>query len=221
MSIRTIGLDQALNNYVAACGDREHPVAEKLRAATAALPEGSMQISVEQGQMLAFLVKLIGASEILEVGTFCGYSALWMALALPANGRLTACDVSREWTAIGRRHWREAGVDGKINLRIGAAADTLAALVREGRADSFDLAFIDADKGGYAAYFEGALGLVRAGGLMVFDNTLRGGSVADASATDPGTQGMQAFNAKVAADPRVDRVLVPIGDGMTMVRRIA
>jgi len=218
MSRETLGLDRTLNDYIAAAGDPEHPVATRLRLETETMPNGGLQISVEQGQLLAFLVRLTGARSVLEVGTFCGYSALWMALALPADGRLVACDINADWTAVGRRHWDEAGVGARIDLRVAPAAETLAGLVGEGGAASFDMAFIDADKAGYPAYFETVLTLLRHGGLMVFDNTLYSGGVADPAAG--GTAGtIRAFNAALAADGRVDRVLVPIGDGMTLVRK--
>ena len=220
MSRETIGLDERLNSYVVECGDTEHPVAARLRALTAEMPNGSMQIAPEQGQFLAFLAKLIGARTALEIGTFCGYSALWTALALPADGTLVACDVSDEWTAIGRRHWREAGVADKIDLRIGPAAGTMKTLERDGWAGRFDFAFIDADKDGYDAYYEGALRLVRSGGLIVFDNMLRRGAVADAKVRNQATRTIRALNAKIAADGRVDKVMVPIGDGMTLTRKI-
>lgn len=218
MSRQTLGLDRTLNDYIAAAGDPEHPVAARLRQETAKMPNAGLQVSVEQGQLLAFLVRLSGARSVLEVGTFCGYSALWMALALPADGRLVACDINAEWTAVGRRHWDEAGVGDRIDLRIAPAVDSLASLIDGGGTGSFDMAFIDADKAGYPAYFEAALTLLRDGGLMVFDNTLYGGAVADPAAG--GTSGtIRAFNAALAADRRVDRVLVPIGDGMTLVRK--
>ena len=220
MSRVTIGLDERLNTYLAACGDREHPVAERLRASTAELPESSLQIAPEQGQLLGFLVRLIGAGTALEIGTFCGYSALWIALALPDDGRLIACDINEEWTAIGRRAWQEAGVADRIDLRIGPAADTMETLEDDGWTARFDFIFIDADKGGYDAYYERALRLVRSGGLIVFDNMLRGGAVADPDDRSRTTGIIRTLNAKIAADIRVDKVLVPIGDGLTLVRKI-
>jgi predicted O-methyltransferase YrrM len=219
MSRTSIGLDERLNKYVVACGEAEHPVAARLRERTAAMPNGSMQIAAEQGQFLAFLAKLIGARNALEVGTFTGYSALWVALALPDDGKLVACDVSEEWTDIGRPYWDEAGVGGKIDLRIGRAALTLKQLEADGWRDRFDLAFIDADKLGYIGYYESALRLVRAGGAIVFDNMLWSGDVADPDVNDPSTKFIRDLNAKIAVDPRVDRVMLPVGDGMLTVRK--
>lgn len=218
MSRGTLGLDRRLNDYVVACGDREHPVAAKLAAATADLPEASMQIAPEQGQLLAFLAKTIGAREVLEIGTFYGYSALWLALALPAGGRVVACDINEATSAAAAAYWEEAGVLDRIDLRIAPALDTLAELEAEG--DRFDLVFVDADKDAYRDYYEASLRLLRRGGLVVFDNTLRDGAVADPADTSPGTESMRAFNAFIADDPRVDRVLLPLGDGMTVARRI-
>jgi predicted O-methyltransferase YrrM len=219
MSRRSIGLGEQLNAYLVKCGNPEHPVATKLSAFTASMPNASMQIAVEQGQMLSLLARLIGARLTLEVGTFCGYSALWVALALPADGKLVACDVSADWTAIGRKFWKEAGVDDRIELRLGPGLETLAALEKEGYAGRFDLAFIDADKEGYDEYYDRALRLVRPGGLIVFDNMLWHGTVADPQARDEGTENIRALNAKIAADSRVDKVMVPMGDGLMLARR--
>jgi caffeoyl-CoA O-methyltransferase len=220
MSRSSIGLDERLNQYVVRSGTREHPVAAKLRAETERMPNSSMQIAAEQGQLLAMLVKLIGARRTLEVGTFCGYSALWVALALPPDGKVMACDFNPEWTAIARRYWMEAGVADKIELRLAPAAETLHALEANGGAGRFDFAFIDADKEGYDAYYESALRLLRPGGVMVFDNVLWSGRVSDPSVSDADTKALRALNAKIAADARVDKVMVPIGDGMTIVRKI-
>ena len=220
MSRESIGLDERLNRYVASCGDPEHPVAAELRRLTGRMAEASMQISPEQGQLLAFLAKLVGARNTLEIGTFTGYSALWVALALPADGRVVACDVSREWTDVARRYWRKAGVAERIDLRLGPAAATLAALERDGWSGRFDLAFIDADKGGYEDYFESALRLVRPGGVIALDNMLWSGRVADPKARDSTTRLIRGLNAAIAADPRVDRIMVPLGDGLMVARRI-
>jgi len=214
-----MGLDQRLNDYVAKSHPPEHPVMAKLRAATAPMPLAIMQIAPEQAAFLAFLVRLIGAKNALEVGTFTGYSALAVALALPKGGRLVACDISEEWTSIGRPYWKEAGVAGKIDLRLGPAIETLKTLLREGRAGTFDFAFIDAAKSEYDAYFEGTLKLVRKGGLIVLDNMLQGGRVADPKARDADVRAIRALNAKIAGDPRVDAVLLPLGDGVTVARR--
>ena len=220
MSRSSIGLDERLNEYLVASGAREHPVAAKLRAETERMPNASMQIAAEQGQFLAMLVKLIGARRTIEVGTFCGYSALWVALALPADGKVTACDINREWTAIGSRHWQEAGVADKIELRLGPAAETLHALEADGGGGRFDFVFIDADKGGYDGYYESALRLLRPGGVIVFDNVLWSGRVTDPAVRDDDTKALRALNAKIAGDVRVDKVMVPLGDGMTVVRKI-
>ena len=219
MSRNSIGLDQRLNDYVAKNHPPEHPVMAKLRAATAPMPLAIMQVAPEQAAFLAFLVRLIGARNALEVGTFTGYSALAVALALPKGGKLVACDISEEWTSVGRPYWKEAGVAGKIDLRLGPAIETLKALLREGRAGTFDFAFIDARKSEYDAYFESALKLVRKGGLIVLDNMLQSGSVVDAKARDADTRAIKALNAKIAGDPRVDAVLLPLGDGVTVARR--
>jgi caffeoyl-CoA O-methyltransferase len=220
MSRTSIGLDKRLNDYLVRSGPPEHPVAAKLRLLTAGMPNSSMQIAPEQGQFLAMLGKLVGARRTLEIGTFTGYSALVVALALPRDGKVIACDVSAEWTAVARRHWEEAGVGGKIELRLGPAADTLKALERDGRAGEFDFAFIDADKGGYDEYYERSLRLLRAGGVIVFDNVLWSGRVADPSVQDADTKALRALNAKIAGDARVDKVMVPLGDGMTVARKI-
>ena len=191
----------------------------RLREETASMEQANMQIGPEQGQFMALLVELIGARSVLEVGTFTGYSALAMAVALPENGALVACDVSEEWTAIGRRYWEEAGVGHKIELRLAPALETLDALLAEGRAGTFDFAFIDADKEGYDAYYERALELVRLGGLIALDNTLWEGKVADPAATDVDTEAIRAINAKLVLDERVTLSLIPVGDGLTLARK--
>ena len=220
MSRTSIGLDERLNEYLVQSGAGEHPVAAKLRQLTAAMPNSSMQIAAEQGQFLAMIAKLIGAKRTIEIGTFTGYSALWVALAMPRDGKVIACDVNAEWTAIARRHWDEAGVGEKIELRLAPAAETLEGLEAEGRKSQFDLVFIDADKGGYDAYYEGALRLLRSGGVIVFDNVLWSGRVADPAVHDADTKALRALNLKIAADTRVDKVMVPLGDGMTVARKI-
>ena len=221
MSRGSIGLSPLLNEYVVGAHAPEHPVLEKIRVATGRMRNAGMQIAPEQGRFLAFLVRLMGARRTLEIGTFTGYSALAVALALPDDGTLLACDVSEEWTAIGRAHWREAGVAEKIDLRIGPALDTLAALVAEdGAAGSFDFAFIDADKPEYDGYYEACLKLVRVGGLIVFDNMLQAGRVVDPSTSEEGVAAIRLLNAKLAIDDRIDAVLLPVGDGMTLARRL-
>jgi predicted O-methyltransferase YrrM len=220
MSRGSIGLDRRLNDYLVGAHRPEHPVLANLRRRTAGLPRGSMQVAPEQGYLLAFLVRLIGAKNALEVGTFTGYSALSVALALPPDGRLVACDISTGWTKIGRLHWQEAGVSERIELRIAPALETLAALIAEGLCDSFDIAFLDAEKTEYDGYYEACLRLVRVGGLITFDNILQHGRVADPEAVDASTEAIKALNAKIAADERVDAVLLPVGDGMTVARRL-
>ena len=176
-----------------------------------------MQIAPEQGHFLAFLARLIGARTALEIGTYTGYSALAVALALPSDGRLVTCDVNPDWVAVGGRYWKRAGVEEKIETRIGPASASLAVLESEGRRDTFDLAFIDADKASYDEYFEICLRLVRRGGLIVLDNTLLDGTVV--APTDAEAIAMDALNAKLSSDERIDRVMLPVGDGMTLVRR--
>jgi O-methyltransferase len=182
------------------------------------MPQHSMQIAPEQGAFMAWLVRLIGAHRYLEIGTFTGYSSTAVALALPADGSAVCCDISREWTDIARESWTEAGLADRIDLRIGAAVESLDALLAEGEAGSFDLAFIDADKANYAAYYERCLQLVRAGGVIAIDNVLWSGRVADPSDKDSDTAAIRELNARVAADQRVDAVMLPIADGLTLAR---
>jgi predicted O-methyltransferase YrrM len=191
----------------------------RLREETATLDRARMQIGPEQGQFMALLVELIGARSALEVGTFTGYSALAVARALPDDGRLIACDVSAEWTSIGRPYWEEAGVAHKIDLRLAPAIETLDALLGEGRAETFDFVFIDADKTGYDAYYERALSLIHPGGLITLDNTLWEAKVVDPEITDTDTEAIRAINKKLAADERVTLSMVPIGDGLTLARK--
>jgi predicted O-methyltransferase YrrM len=220
MSRGSIGLSALLNDYVVGVHPAEHPVLAKLRDATGRMRNAGMQIAPEQGHFLAFLVRLTGARRTLEIGTFTGYSALAVALALPEDGSMVACDVSEEWTAMGRAHWLEAGVAERIDLRIGPALDTLATLLADGAAASFDFAFIDAHKPEYDAYYEACLKLVRVGGLIAFDNMLQAGKILDPSASDDGVAAIRLLNAKLAIDDRVDVVLLPVGDGMTLARRL-
>lgn len=220
MSRRTITMTDRLHDYLVAQSVREHPVQARLREATAALggPAG-MQISPEQGALMRLLVELTGARRILEVGTFTGYSALSCALSLPEDGRVVACDLSEKWTAIALAHWAEAGVADKVELRLGPALDTLDRLLAEGAADSFDMMFIDADKQNYEGYYEAGLKLVRPGGLILADNTLWSGSVADPEDTRESTLALRAFNARLRDDDRITLSLVPIGDGLTFALR--
>jgi len=218
MSGRSIGLSEELHAYLMGTGVREPEVLARLRVETAALPEARMQIAPEEGAFLAMLVRLTGAKRCLEIGTFTGYSSTAMALALPADGHLVCCDVSREWTDVARRTWDAAGVTDRVELRLGPATETLSALLAEGGAGTFDLAFIDADKPNYDAYLEGCLRLVRRGGLVVIDNVLWSGRVADPSDTDESTLAIRALNAKLAGDERVDLSMIPVADGLTLAR---
>lgn len=219
MSTRTLNLDDTLYRYLLDVSLREHPVLAELRAANRGHPRASMQIAPEQGQLMALLVKLIGARRTIEIGTFTGYSALAVALALPEDGRVLACDVSREYTDTARGYWRKAGVEHKIDLRLAPALDTLDGLIARHESDNFDFAFIDADKTGYDGYYERCLTLLRQGGLIAVDNVLWGGSVADPSDQRPSTLAIRAINALVAHDQRVSASLVPIGDGLFLVRK--
>ena len=214
MANRTLQMTDALVDYVHRFGVREHPVLAALRDETMKLPEHGMQIGPDQGAFMSLLVQVSGAKRILEIGTFTGYSSTAMALALPADGRMVCCDVSREWTDVARRAWSDAGVDDRIDLRIGPATETLETL----EADSFDLAFIDADKPSYDAYYEGCLRVVRPGGLILVDNVLWSGEVADPTVENERVSTIRALNEKIAADERVDHVILPIGDGLTMAR---
>ena len=218
MSRHTIELDDVLQRYLIDHSLREHPAQAALRAATASHPHAGMQISPEQGQFMALLVRLIGARRALEIGVFTGYSALAVALALPEDGRLLACDISDEYTRVGRPFWQQAGVEQKIELRLAPALATLDAQLAAGAAGGFDFAFIDADKSGYDAYYERCLRLLRPGGLIVIDNTLWGGAVAR-PAQDADTEALQRLNAKLHQDQRIDLSLLPIGDGLTLARK--
>lgn len=218
MSRETIGLDERLLGYLRSVSLREPDVARRLREETGEREDAQMQIAPEQGQMMALLVRLIEAERTLEIGTFTGYSALVVALALPEDGRVVACDLNPETGAIARRWWEEAGVGEKIDLRIGPAVETLDAMLEAGERGSFDFAFIDADKSGYPDYWERCLRLVRQGGLIAVDNVLRRGTVADPEDDDPVTEAVRAFNRHVHADERVDLAVVPIADGVTLAR---
>jgi caffeoyl-CoA O-methyltransferase len=218
MSARTITLTDELLAYVDGVGVREPEVLRRLRAETAPLPEHDMQIGPIQGAFMALLVKLIGARKCLEIGTFTGYSSTVVALALPDDGTLLCCDVSREWTDVARRYWAEAGVADKIELRLAPAVETLDGLLADGQARSFDFAFIDADKTGYDAYYERALQLVRRGGLIAIDNTLQHGRVVDEASDSDNVRAVRALNQKIHDDDRVEMVLLPLADGLTLIR---
>jgi len=216
---RTNQLTDDLHGYLLDVSVREPDVLRRLREETAALPESNMQIGPEQGQFMGLLVELIGAKHTLEIGTFTGYSALAVALALPFDGRVIACDLSEEWTSVGKPFWEQAGQAHKIELRLGPAVESLDGLLAQGRAGEFDFAFIDADKVGYTAYFERCMQLVRCGGLIAIDNTLWEGKVVDADVTDADTEAIRRFNAELRDDERVSLSLVPIGDGLTLARK--
>ena len=219
MSNRTLNLDDRLYEYLLTHSLRETPLMRELREVTGGLEMARMQIAPEQGQFMALLVELLGARQVIEIGTFTGYSALSMARSLPAEGRLVCCDISEEWTAIGVSFWERAGVRDRIDLRIAQALETLDELIRGGEAGTFDMAFVDADKTGYPDYYEKCLELLRPGGLLMFDNTLWGGSVADPEDQDEDTRALRAFNDTLLGDPRVSISLVPIGDGLTLARK--
>ena len=215
MSNKTFTLPDALYDYVLSVSLREDPVLGRLRKETAKDSMAVMQIAPEQGQFMALLVQLMGARKALEIGVYTGYSALCVARALPADGRLVACDISEPWTAVAQRYWREADVIGKIDLRLAPALETLDQLIQDGETGTFDFAFIDADKENYMAYYERVLELLRPGGLIAIDNTLWSGSVIDPSCQDPDTRAIRAFNKALHTDTRVHISLVPIADGLT------
>jgi predicted O-methyltransferase YrrM len=218
MTLRTLPIDERLMQYVLAHGGREHPAQVALREATRTHPHAGMQIGADQGRLMALLVKLIGAKRTIEVGVFTGYSALTVALALPADGRVLACDVSDEYTRIGKPFWSQAAVAHKIELVLGPALDTLDARLANGEAACYDFAFIDADKANYDGYYERCLQLVRTGGLIAFDNMLWGGAVARPGG-DADTRALQALNDKLHADERVDMALLTVGDGLALARK--
>lgn len=216
MSTQTLNLNPQLYDYLLSNSVREPEILWKLRQETANLPQGRMQISPEQGQFFTLLIQLMGAKKTLEVGVFTGYSSTVVALALPADGKIVAADVSEEFTAIARRYWQQAGVADKIDLRIAPGIQTLDYLLADGQAATFDFAFIDADKENYDGYYERALQLVRPGGLIAIDNVLWSGKVADPQVQDESTQAIRTLNAKLHNDERITLSLVPIGDGLTL-----
>jgi predicted O-methyltransferase YrrM len=219
MSKSSIQLTDALYEYLLDASLREPDVLRRLREETDTMPRAGMQISPDQGQFMALLVELMGAKRIIEVGTFTGYSALCMALALPRDGRLVACDVSEEWTAIARRYWREAGVADKIELKLAPALQTLDGLIAIGQDGTFDVAFIDAHKPEYQQYFERILRLLRPGGLAMIDNVLWSGRMLDRDRQDEETRAIAEFNRRMRTDDRVAISMVPIGDGLTLARK--
>jgi caffeoyl-CoA O-methyltransferase len=219
MSNRTLALTDTVHQYLLTGTLREHPALARLRQETMEHPMSRMQIAPEQGQFMQLLAELIGARRALEIGVFTGYSAACVAMVLPADGKLVACDVSEEWTSIGRRYWKELGVDDKVELHLRPALETLDELSNNGANGSFDFAFIDADKTNYDAYYERALLLLRQGGLVAIDNTLWSGDVANPSNQEPDTVAIRTLNEKVRADERVTMSLVPIGDGLMLARK--
>ena len=217
MSTGILNYTKALRDYLWDKGINEHPALKELRIETAGLPESMMQICPEQGALMGNLIRMISAKRTIEVGTFTGYSALVVALALPKDGEVIACDVSEEWTAIGKEKWEQAGVSHKIDLRLGPAVDTLDELIQQGQKGSFDFAFIDADKVNYTAYYEKCLQLIASGGVIAIDNVLWGGSVLDSKRNDEDTKAIRELNDFVALDERVNISMIPIGDGVTLV----
>jgi predicted O-methyltransferase YrrM len=221
MSTKSIGLSDELHDYLVKVGVREPAILRRLREETAALPQGGMQISPEQGAFFALLVGLMNARIYLEVGTFTGYSSLSVAMALPADGRLTCCDISPEWTDVARQYWTEAGVADRVDLRLGPALESLDGLLAEGAGAIYDFAFLDADKGNYAAYYERMLDLLRPGGVLAIDNVLWSGRVIDPAEDDESTRALRDLNERIATDARVQLAMLPIGDGLSLVRKLA
>jgi len=218
MARRTLDLDDRLYDYLLKVGVRESELLKELRAETAKLSSAGMQIGADQGAFMHLLAGLIGAKRALEVGTFTGYSSICVASALPVDGKLICCDVSEEYTSIARNYWRRAGLESKIELRIGPAVATLDQFI-EAKVPEFDFVFIDADKTNYVNYYERALKLVRTGGLIAIDNVLWGGDVADPKENDEDTLAIRALNDKVRADERVTLSLIPLGDGLTLAQK--
>ena len=219
MSNRTIQVDDALSDYILKISLREPLVLRRLREETSQLPQHNMQISPEQGQFMQILVRLMGAQRCIEVGVFTGYSSLVVAMALPANGHLIACDISEDYTSVAGRYWQEAGVADRIQLKLAPALQTLDSLLAKGNAESYDFAFIDADKTNYKHYYERLLKLLRPGGLIAVDNVLWSGKVIDDTDQSADTRAIRAFNQAIHQDERVDVSLVPIGDGLMLVRK--
>ena len=220
MSAHATAVADVFRDYLLANGVSEPEILARLRRETAAMPMAIMQISPEQGCFMALLTELLGVRRYLEIGTFTGYSSLAVALAMPPGGRITALDVSEEWTAVARRYWREAGVEDRIDLRLAPALDSLDALLAEGQAGRYDFAFIDADKTGYPAYYERSLALLRPGGVIAVDNAFHMGAVVDPAKVVRGdTAVIHDLNRRIAADPRVSHCLLPVGDGLHLARK--
>lgn len=219
MSNKTLGFSDELHEYVRSNLLRESDTLRQLREETAGHPESGMQIAPEQGQFMSLLAKMLQVRKALEIGVFTGYSSTAVASALPPDGRLVACDVSDEYTSVARRYWRKAGLDGKIDLRLGPALETLDDLLASGNGETFDMAFIDADKASYDAYYERSLRLVRPGGVILLDNMLRGGRVVSPAPEDEGSRAIDGLNKKLRDDNRVDMALLPIADGVVIARK--
>lgn len=219
MTRRTLTLTDALYEYLLENSLREDALLAELREHTAAMPLAAMQIAPEQGQFMALLVRLMGARSALEIGVFTGYSSLCVARALPDDGHMVALDASEEWTQVAREYWARARLADRIELRLGPAIESLDALLAEERSGSFDFAFIDADKSEYPEYYERTLPLLRSGGVMLIDNVLRDGQVADPGDTSEGTEAVRAFNAMLHEDTRIDLSMLPLGDGLTLARK--
>lgn len=213
---RALGLDPKLYDYMLSVSPPEHPLLTRLRKETATLPMAGMQISLDQGRFFQLLVRLMNAKRCLEIGVFTGYSSLSVAMALPADGHITALDINDDWTSVARRYWQEAGVADRITLKLGPALQTLDAIIAEGTGGGYDFAFIDADKTSYAAYHERVLQLLRPGGLIAYDNVLWSGRVADATDTSDDTMALRALNVALAQDKRIVMSMLPIGDGVTL-----
>jgi predicted O-methyltransferase YrrM len=220
MTNKTLSMNDALYDYLLSVSLREPGILQRLRVETAGDAMARMQSAPEQGQFMALLVQLLGARRCLEVGVYTGYSTLWVAQALPPEGRIIACDISEEWTSIARRYWAEAGVAERIDLRLAPALETLQGLIDTGQSGSFDFAFIDADKDNYGNYYEAVLELLRPGGLMAIDNTLWSGDVADPGKQDADTRAIRALNRQVHADRRVMMSLLPVADGLTLALKL-
>lgn len=219
VTVKSIGVPDHIYNYLLEHGVREHPTLAALRRETARHPMVMMQISPEQGALMAMLVQLIGARRCIEVGVFTGYSSLAVALALPEDGRILACDVSEEFTRVAQRYWQDANVAHKIDLHLRPARETLESRIAAGEAGQYDFAFIDADKESYEVYYEQCLTLLRSGGLILVDNVLWSGDVADPAASSPSTAALKAFNEARRTDSRVDLVMLPVADGLSLLRK--
>lgn len=220
MSNRSLQLTDTLYDYLLSHSLREPAILRELREETAKDSMSNMQIAPEQGQFLQLLIKLLGVRNIIEIGVYTGYSALCCALALPAEGKIVACDINKDWTDIAQRYWQKAGVDSRIQLRLAPALATLESLVSDGQTGDFDFIFIDADKENYLHYYEKALLLLKQGGLIVIDNVLWGGAVADTTVTDTDTAAIRQLNRHIHQDQRVDISMLPVADGLTLVRKI-